>query len=313
MKKEKKQTKAKEITKKQIKALESLAKGEVLFDEPMSKHTSLRIGGPADVFLRPASKEDITDVMAFIHKEGIEYFALGRGSNLIVGDKGIRGLVIAMKFGMDYLRIKGEDVVVGASYDWPKLTLETIKKGLSGLEPTAGIPASVGGAVFMNAGAYGTEVFNFIQHVEVIREGKPVVLSSDEIEFGYRKTNLETDIILEIKLKLKKMSSPDRLLENRQTLLTKRNEQQPLNQPCVGSVFKNPEGNYAGKLIMDSKLSGKFLGNVQVSAKHANFIVNTGGGKAKDMMALIKIVVETVEKDSGIKLEMEVKKVGQGF
>ncbi|MCH8902999.1 MAG: UDP-N-acetylmuramate dehydrogenase [Bacteroidetes bacterium] len=301
------------ISTDQISELRRVFDGEVLENEPMSNQTTLKIGGNADLLLKPISKEGIVEAIKFFEESSIPYMALGRGSNLLVGDEGIRGAVIAMKYGLDHISYEDDLVTAGASYDWPKLTLDTIKAGLQGLEATAGIPATVGGAIMMNAGAYGTEVFDVITEVEVIRDHQFISLKKEEINYGYRHTDLTDDIILQGTFQLNKIENIDEVLEKRKQLLAERNASQPLNKPCVGSVFKNPDDDHAGRLIEACELKGFSNGNVQVSPKHANFFVNTGGGTAKEMMDLIKMVQQKVEEKFSVRLEMEVKKIGSGF
>lgn len=293
--------------------LKKVFDGEILLNEPMSSYTTLKIGGPADIFLKPASKKGIIKAVEFLENNNIPYMAFGRGSNLLVGDDGIPGVVIAMNFGLDYLDFKDNLIIAGAAYSWAKLVLESIKMGYKGLEGTAGIPASVGGVTIMNAGAYGTEVFDYITEVQVLRKGKLQILKSNEIEFKYRYTNLKNDIVLETTFKLNKTDNIDETLSKRKKLLDQRNSTQPLNKPNVGSLFKNPQGNFAAKLIQDCGLKGYKHGNVQVSDKHANFLINIGGGTAKEMMELIELVQKTVYEKFKIMLEMEVLKVGEGF
>lgn len=292
--------------------LHSTFSGQIRQDEPLAKHTWLEIGGPADLFLVPASKEDVVTALAFCHAEGLPVTVLGSGSNVLVGDKGIRGAVIAIHKTLDYLRVDGDHVRAGAGVSVPKLVVDLLKEGFTGMEGLGGIPGSLGGAVIMNAGAYGTEIFEFITDVELVRQGKAVTLSRDQIHYTYRGTDLTNDIILEVGFRFER-GDVDAAKQRRKELLAKRKSSQPLDRPNAGSIFKNPPGDYAGRLIEASGLKGFRMGNAVVSEKHANFLVNDGGATATDMMGLIEHVRETVAKDHGVTLELEVKLLGEGF
>ena len=296
-----------------VKDIEEIFDGEVLLSEPLSKYTTLKIGGPADIFLVPVSKDGLVRVMKYVVKHKVPYFVLGNGSNLLVGDKGIRGVTFFMKNGFDYINVDNCNVTVGASYSLPKLSLETLKMGLQGLEGTAGIPATIGGAVRMNAGAYQTEMFDLIEEVQVIRNGELLKLKSNDINYRYRHTDLGKDIVIEATFKLNKVDNAQVVLDKRKELLDSRNRAQPVNTLNVGSLFKNPKGDHAARLIEASGLKGHKHGDAQVSDKHANFLINNGNASAKEMMELIEIVQATVYEKFKIRLEMEVQKAGEGF
>lgn len=296
-----------------IEDLKNLMRGKISLNEPMTKHTTLKIGGPADLFVVPADKEDVIALVGYLTKNELPFFILGRGSNILVGDKGIREVVIAIKDTLDYVEYENDLIRVGAGYNWPRFVLDVINKGYGGIESTAGIPGTVGGAIIMNAGAYGTEVFEFITEVQLIRSGKFETLTPDQIEFGYRHTNLRGDLILEATLKLPHVSDSNSILTRRKELLTKRNLAQPLNKPNAGSIFKNPPGKFAGVLIEAAGLKGTRIGDALVSEKHANFLVNCGSATAHDMMQLIDKVRQCVKEHAGVDLELEVIKTGEGF
>lgn len=292
--------------------LHSTFSGKVLPNEPLSGHTWLKIGGPADLFLVPDTKEDVLHAVRFCTEEGIPYTILGSGSNVLVGDEGIRGAVIAIHKTLDYLHVDGDVVRAGAGVNVPKLVVDLLKHGFTGMEGLGGIPGSLGGAIIMNAGAYGTEIFEFVTDVELIRGGKAVTLKRDQIFFTYRGTDLTNDIILEVGFRFER-GDVDAAKERRKVLLAKRKDSQPLDRPNAGSIFKNPPGDYAGRLIEASGLKGTRVGNAVVSEKHANFLVNDGEATARDMMGLIELVRSRVRADHGVELELEVKLLGEGF
>jgi UDP-N-acetylmuramate dehydrogenase len=292
--------------------LNSMFSGKVLLNEPLSSHTWLKIGGPADLFLVPASKDDVSQAVAFCLEEGLPYTILGSGSNVLVGDAGIRGVVIAIHKTLDYMSVEGDTVRAGAGINVPKFVLDLLKEGFTGMEGLGGIPGSLGGAIIMNAGAYGTEIFEFVTDVEVIRAGKAITLQRDQIFFTYRGTDLTNDIILEVGFRFDR-GDVTAAKERRKELLAKRKDSQPLDRPNAGSIFKNPAGDYAGRLIEASALKGTRVGDAMVSEKHANFLVNDGHATASDMMRLITLVRDRVRADHGVELEMEVKLLGEGF
>lgn len=292
--------------------LHSTFSGKVLPNEPLSGHTWLKIGGPADVFLVPDTKEDVLRAVQFCLDEGMPYTILGSGSNVLVGDDGIRGAVIAIHKTLDYLHVDGDVVRAGAGVNVPKLVVDLLKHGFTGMEGLGGIPGSLGGAIIMNAGAYGTEIFEFVTDVELIRNGQALTLTRDQIFYTYRGTDLTNDIILEVGFRFER-GDVDAAKERRKVLLAKRKDSQPLDRPNAGSIFKNPSGDFAGRLIEASGLKGTRVGDAVVSEKHANFLVNDGHATAKDMMGLIELVRDRVRADHGVELELEVKLLGEGF
>jgi UDP-N-acetylmuramate dehydrogenase len=292
--------------------LHSIFSGTVLIDEPLSSHTWLKIGGPADLFLIPASKDDVSQAVAFCREEGLPYTILGSGSNVLVGDNGIRGAVIAIHKTLDYMIVYSDTVRAGAGVNVPKFVLDLLKEGFTGMEGLGGIPGSLGGAIIMNAGAYGSEIFEFVTDVEVIRDGKAVTLQRDQIFYTYRGTDLTKDIILEVGFRFER-GDVVAAKERRKELLAKRKDSQPLDRPNAGSIFKNPAGDYAGRLIEACALKGTRVGDAVVSEKHANFLVNDGQATASDMMRLIALVRNRVRSDHGVELELEIKLLGEGF
>lgn len=291
--------------------LGALIEGSVHTQEPMMKYTWLKIGGPADILVKPKNQNDIILTEAYAEKHLIPLFILGNGSNLLVSDAGIRGIVLAIGEAESAFKQEGNLFTVSASYSLPKFVLESLKLGYEGLEATAGVPATIGGATRMNAGAYGTEVFDCIHKVKFIRHGKVQEKLKNEIQFSYRHTEFANDIILETTFELKQAADIEAVSLNRKTLLEKRKDAQPLDKPNTGSVFKNPLPQYAGKLIEDAGLKGYIHGQVQVSPKHANFIVNNGGATAQEFMELVNYIIETVETKFNVRLHTEVMQVGE--
>ncbi len=292
--------------------LHSIFSGKVLINEPLSGHTWLKIGGPADLFLIPATKDDVIQAVSYCLEEGMPYTILGSGSNVLVGDDGIRGAVIAIHKTLDYMSVRRDTVRAGAGVNVPKFVVDLLKEGFTGMEGLGGIPGSLGGAIIMNAGAYGTEIFEFVTDVELIRNGKAITLQRDQIFYTYRGTDLTKDIILEVGFRFDR-GDIEAAKERRKELLAKRKGSQPLDRPNAGSIFKNPKGDFAGRLIEASDLKGTRVGDALVSEKHANFLVNDGNATARDMMRLIELVRTRVMADHGVELELEVKLLGEGF
>ena len=210
------------------------------------------------------------------------------------------------------MNVDGSKVRAGAGILLPKLVLDLLKEGFTGMEGLGGIPGTLGGAIIMNAGAYGTEIFEFVTDVELIRDGEVYTLSRDQIHYTYRATDLNNDIILEVGFEFER-GDVEIAKERRKELLAKRKNSQPLDRPNAGSIFKNPDGDYAGRLIEVSGLKGTRVGDAVVSEKHANFLVNDGNATASDMMALIKLVQDKVKADHHQELELEIKLLGEGF
>lgn len=293
-------------------ALHSTFSGTVSTAEPLARHTWLKIGGPADLFLVPATKADVVSAAVFCQANAIPVTILGSGSNILVGDNGIRGAVILIHKTLDYIHADGGHVRAGAGTNLPKLVSDLLKMGYTGMENLGGIPGSLGGAVIMNAGAYGSEIFDFITDVELVRHGKAITLKKEEIHYAYRETDLTADIILEAGFTFER-GDVEAAKERRKAMLAKRKNSQPLDRPNAGSFFKNPAGDFAGRLIESCGLKGFRIGDAVVSEKHANFLVNDGAATASDMMKLIGHVRETVLQAHGVLLELEVKPIGEGF
>lgn len=285
----------------------------VLRNEPMSRHTTFRIGGPAEVFLMPESYEQIRSALALCREEGLPYFVLGNGSNLLVSDSGYRGVIIQMDRNMGDIELKGTEIRACAGALLSSVAAAARKASLTGFEFAGGIPGTLGGAVVMNAGAYGGEMKDVLREVTVMtKEGDIRVIPSDRLELGYRTSIIKKAgyLVLEAVISLEK-GDPQAIQEKTKELASKRTEKQPLDYPSAGSTFKRPEGYFAGKLIMDSGLRGFRVGGAQVSEKHCGFVINTGGATAKDVKELMDHVIRTVKEKYNITLEPEVKFLGE--
>lgn len=284
----------------------------VLENEPMSRHTTFRVGGPADMLIQPP-KEKLAEILKLCGQYGQSYCVIGNGSNLLVGDKGIRGLVIEMVSREDEFSIDGETMTVGAGMLLSKAAHLAAGAGLSGMEFAAGIPGSIGGAVVMNAGAYGGEMKDILRTVTVLDgAGREKRLPAEELELGYRKSCILKNgyLVTEAVVGLKK-DDREKIRARMEELRQKRVEKQPLEYPSAGSTFKRPEGYFAGKLIMDAGLRGYRVGGAQISEKHCGFVINTGNATASDIRRLMQEVSDEVERQFGVRLEPEVKLLGE--
>ncbi len=286
---------------------------KLIFDEPLSEHTTFKLGGDADVLFEPSSKLEIKDMIDFCTENKLDYFVLGRGSNILVGDKGFRGVVIHIANNFSEYEIEGNVVKAQAGILLSKLASVIFKASLQGFEFASGIPGTLGGAIFMNAGAYGGEIKDVLLSASVLtEEGEIVELSNEELKLAYRKSLISEKggVILEGTFKFEK-GDPEKIKEKTVDLNSRRKAKQPLELPSAGSTFKRPVGYYAGKLIMDSGLAGYRVGGVSVSKKHCGFVVNDKNGTSADVLALIDDIKAKVYQDSGVRLECEVKMIGE--
>jgi UDP-N-acetylmuramate dehydrogenase len=292
---------------------ELIGKGHVLYDEPMKKHTTFRVGGPARALVEPGSAEDVKSVVEFCKSEQIPYYIVGNGSNLLVGDKGIRGLVIEVGAQMNAVEVQGNILRAQAGALLSQVAAKAAAAGLGGMEFAAGIPGSMGGAVTMNAGAYGGEMKDVIRQVTVLTpECEQKVLSREELDLSYRHSCIPKNHFLVLEAELSLTPAPEQEIRAKMAeLREKRVEKQPLEYPSAGSTFKRPEGYFAGKLIMDAGLRGYAVGDAQVSEKHCGFVINRGNATAAEILQLMKDVQERVKKQSGVTLEPEVKMIGE--
>ena len=290
-----------------------LEKEQVLEAESMSSHTTFRIGGPADLFVVPKSVDEIAEVLKICREEKAPYFILGNGSNLLVSDKGYRGVVVQLYRGFGKTTVSGEDILAQAGALISGFAAAARDASLTGFEFAGGIPGTLGGAVVMNAGAYGGEMKDVLKEVTVLTpEGGVLTLQADELHMGYRTSVIKEAgyIVLEAVISLEK-GDQEEIRSRMQELAGMRTSKQPLSYPSAGSTFKRPEGYFAGKLIMDSGLRGYQVGGAQVSEKHCGFVINTGNATAKDVTTLMSDVQRIVMEKFGVKLEPEVKFLGE--
>lgn len=290
-----------------------LTKDRIRQNEPMKNHTTFRVGGPADIFLTP-SAEELPAVLSVCREEQMPVTVIGNGSNLLVGDQGIRGVVICIGSGMRGIRVDGEKIFLEAGVTLAAAAQQAAKAGLAGLEFASGIPGTFGGAVVMNAGAYGGEMKDVIVSVRVISEdGEILTLSKEELDLSYRHSVIPERgyLVIDGELLLTREKDPHQITERMEELKKKRIEKQPLEYPSAGSTFKRPEGYFAGKLIMDAGLRGFSVGGAAVSEKHCGFVINKGNATAADICALMDEVTRIVKEKYAVTLEPEVKKVGE--
>ncbi|MBI3004025.1 MAG: UDP-N-acetylmuramate dehydrogenase [Ignavibacteriales bacterium] len=284
-------------------------RGHIALNEPLAKYTSMRVGGPADYYVEPADKNDVVAILKYFLENNFPYLMLGRGSNLLVSDEGYRGAAINLETGLSSVRMEGDLVVAEAGAMIPKFVDFAVQHGLAGVEMLAGIPGTVGGAVVMNAGAHEGEFADHLMDVEVLRRNEVQRIKKEDAQFAYRRSGFAGDIVLSASFRLPP-GNKEELMKRRRELIIKRNESQPLELPNSGSMFKNPPNSFAARLIEQAGLKGKRIGNAQISEKHANFIVNLGGAKALDVMQLLDLAQRTVYQNTGIMLELEVKRIG---
>lgn len=291
---------------------EVIKQGKVLIDEPMKKHTSFKIGGPVDILVVPGNLDEILQAVKVCNAHGEEFRIIGNGSNLLVRDKGIRGIAIKIADNFKDIVVIEDKMTVQAGALLSTISKYALKNSLTGFEFAGGIPGTIGGAVTMNAGAYGGEMKHVVESVKCIDEnGEIINLNNKEMNFGYRQSKVEENLtVLEVVLKLEKANYDD-IKSKMSELNQKRTTKQPLSLPSGGSTFKRPEGYYAAKLIEDAGLKGKCYGGAQVSEKHAGFVVNIDHATAEDVLNLIKLVQNTVFEKFSIKLETEVKIIGE--
>ncbi len=285
----------------------------VSVDEPMKKHTTFRIGGPADYYVTPHSGEEATQVIKACREWKLPFYILGNGSNLLVSDKGFRGVIIQMFKNYSEVSVDGVCVTARAGALLSKIAKTALENNLTGLEFAAGIPGTLGGAVVMNAGAYGGEMKDVLEEVGVLSgEGEILRLKREELDLGYRTSVIARKgyIVLEAKMRLQE-GKREAIASRMEKLKEKRVSKQPLELPSAGSTFKRPEGNFAGKLIMEAGLRGFSVGDAQVSEKHCGFVVNKGGATALQVRELMQEVIRRVEETSGVTLEPEVKMLGE--
>lgn len=289
-----------------------IAKDSILTDEPMSRHTTFRVGGPADFFVTPKAKEEVRDVIRICKEAGMPYYIIGNGSNLLVSDAGYRGVIVQIYKEMNEVKVEGDLVKAQAGALLSGIAAKALGAELSGFEFASGIPGTIGGACVMNAGAYGGEMKDVLEFVTVLTgEGKIIELGRNELELGYRTSVIAKKgyIVLGAVLKLER-GDGEKIKTYMDELKEKRVTKQPLEYPSAGSTFKRPEGYFAGKLIEDAGLRGFQVGGAQVSEKHCGFVINRDHATAADIMELMRQVQIRVKENSGVDLEPEVKRLG---
>ena len=287
--------------------------GHVFCNEPMKKHTSFKIGGPADILVQPQDADALAQALEAARDCGVPVTILGNGSNVLVRDKGIRGLVIKIGNALKTFRQDGERLYFGAGYSLALASRKAWECGLSGMEFAVGIPGSIGGAVYMNAGAYNGEMKCVVESVRVMdMAGKAMELTAEDLQFGYRKTSLQQSgyIITEVCLKMQP-GDKDAIKAMMDDFSSRRISKQPLELPSAGSMFKRPPGHFAGTLIEQAGLKGYTVGGAQVSEKHAGFVVNRGSATAADVLQLIADVRRIVMEKAGVELHPEVLVIGE--
>ena len=289
-----------------------LGNEKVRINEPMNRHTTFRIGGPADYFLLPSSSEEVKGILEICKEESLQYFILGNGSNLLVSDEGYRGVIIQLYRNYGGLTVEGTEIRAGAGVLLSQIAAAARNESLTGFEFAGGIPGTLGGAVVMNAGAYGGELKDVLKEAVVMdREGNIFTVPVEKLAMDYRTSLVKTAgyLVLEVVISLKK-GSQEEIRDTMKDLADRRISKQPLEYPSAGSTFKRPEGYFAGKLIMDAGLRGYQVGGAQVSEKHCGFVINKGNATAADVCRLMADVQAKVQEQFGVTLEPEVKFLG---
>jgi UDP-N-acetylmuramate dehydrogenase len=289
-----------------------LIKGKVLFDAPMRQFTSIKVGGPADCLLFPRDVEELRKVVRYARRKKIPLLILGRGTNLIVRDKGVRGWVISLTQGMKKIQVRGEGIEAEAGLSLQRLVQFSVRKGFTGLEPFFGIPGTVGGGLTMNAGAWGAELKDVLLSITLMKEdGKIMERPCSKLRFSYRNLALPPSwTILKGRFQLKR-GNREEILKQVKSFSEMRKKKQPLDYPSAGSIFKNPKEGPAGKWIEEAGLKGFRIGQAKVSDHHANFIINLGKAKSEEVIRLMEWVEKRVYEEKGIFLTREVKVVGE--
>ncbi len=307
-------TRAPSVTAGWVALLRERLKGAVLVDEPMSAHTAFRVGGPADVLVIPEGRDDLRWALEVCATHGIPFTVIGRGSNLLVSDDGIEGVVIKISRGLSRVRWEGTSLEAEAGAPLPAVAWQAASRGLSGLEFGVMIPGSVGGAVVMNAGAHHHAISAVVRQVECLAAtGEMTTLDREALGFDYRTSVLQARpqlVVVSARLELAPRP-PEAIMVQMQAYLEARRRTQPLGEPGAGSIFRNPPGDYAGRLIEQAGLKGWRRGDVEISPVHANFIVNKGHARCREVLEAIRMVRQTVQARFGVLLQLEVKVIGR--
>ncbi len=296
---------------KYITELKSIVEGTILENEPMAFHTSYGIGGPVNAYITPKDRKDLANILKFANKYSIKTYFIGSGSNLLVSDSGINGIVITPAKSLNNLEIKGKYVDAESGIMLGKLVKECIKRNLSGVESLVGVPGTLGGAIVMNAGAFGKEISNFLESVDIMdTNGSIIKYQRQDIDFSYRFSSIKSsEFVLKALFKLNEESA-EIISQKKLKASSGRKTNQPLRYRSAGSVFKNPKENAAGFLIDQAGLKGTKSGNAEISNHHANFFINHGNASCSDITKLIRITRNTILKKYGIRLELELKTIG---
>ncbi|PGK29903.1 UDP-N-acetylenolpyruvoylglucosamine reductase [Bacillus cereus] len=288
--------------------------GRVLVNEPLARYTTMKIGGPADILIVPKHVAGIEKTLQLVKQYKTKWTVIGRGSNLLVSDQGIEGVVIRLGEGLDHLEVEKHKVRVGSGYPLIKLSTLLSRQGLAGLEFASGIPGSVGGAVYMNAGAHKSDISSVLSKALILFEAGTIAwLTNKELEFSYRSSVLQTKrpgIVLEAEFQLQ-AGKREEIVRSMQNNKDYRRETQPWNHPCAGSIFRNPIPHFAGDLVEKAGLRGYRIGGAQISEMHGNFIVNTGGASAQDVLSLIELIKHTIKDKFDVDMHTEVEIIGR--
>ena len=286
---------------------------KILYNELMKNHTSFKIGGPADKVIMPETEEELIEAVRNCREEKVNCYVMGNGSNILVRDGGVKGTVIKIEKNLSDISIKGNRITVQSGALLTRLSKEALKYSLKGLEFASGIPGTVGGAIAMNAGAYGGEMKDVVYKVKALdKKGEVIEYFGEEMNFGYRSSRVQDErlIVLEVEIELEK-GNYDEIKEKMNDFTIRRKTKQPLEYPSAGSTFKRPEGYYAGKLIQDSGLKGLRHGGAQVSEKHSGFVINIENASSNDVENLIRVIQKTVKDKYNVFLEPELKVIGE--
>ncbi|EEM94855.1 UDP-N-acetylmuramate dehydrogenase [Bacillus thuringiensis] len=288
--------------------------GRVLVNESLARYTTMKIGGPADILIVPKHVAGIEKTLQLVKQYKTKWTVIGRGSNLLVSDQGIEGVVIRLGEGLDHLEVEKHKVRVGSGYPLIKLSTLLSRQGLAGLEFASGIPGSVGGAVYMNAGAHKSDISSVLSKALILFEDGTIDwLTNKELEFSYRASVLQTKrpgIVLEAEFQLQ-AGKREEIVRSMQNNKDYRRETQPWNHPCAGSIFRNPIPHFAGDLVEKAGLRGYRIGGAQISQMHGNFIVNTGGASAQDVLSLIELIKHTIKDKFDVDMHTEVEIIGR--
>jgi UDP-N-acetylmuramate dehydrogenase len=292
-----------------LERIRSLCSGRIAIDEALAESTTFRLGGPADITIEPATSEELRALLAYFRSIDCPCIILGNGSNVLVSDDGFRGAAIRLDPGFASVAVEHNVVTAGAGLRLAAFVDACIRNGLAGAEMLAGIPGTLGGAIIMNAGAWGGQISDHLLDVTVLRDGAVAVLPKEACGFGYRRSALRCDVVLGARFRFP-AGDPDAMAARRKELLQQRNLAQPTRLPNAGSIFRNPPGEYAARLIDRCGLKGLRSGGAEVSPQHANFIVNTGSATSGDVLDLIRQIRSAVHEQTGIALELEIVLIG---